>query len=459
MQPANINMIQPISKSIMAQPISEDFVKPWLPKSPVPKYVFVNARVVDTVAGKILADASVFLEDGSIAAVAYHGDKIEVSEDVETIDLEGKYICPGLIDSHVHISAVPGEVDFRHVVATPEQEAMLRMTFVCRDMLSRGFTTVRDCGGAPYALKQACESWLVPGPRLYISGHALSQTGGHGDFRSAHDHSECVSGFVSGLGRVCDGVPECLRVARDELRCGADFIKIMGGGGVVSPTDRLMNVQFSPDEIQAMVMVAESAHTYVSCHAYTPESIQRAIKNGVKGIEHGNLIDRPTAKMMAEKGCFLTPTLVTYQTLGDPSIGQFLPADCAEKNKKVLDMGLEALKIAREEKVTLCYGSDLLGPLGRYQLREFGIRSQVLTPLEILQSATINPARMLGDESLGRIEPGCKADVLILNGNPLEDITILERNDKELMAVIKAGRVCRSRIPELRGLLDALSEL
>jgi len=242
-------------------------------------------------------------------------------------------------------------------------------------------------------------------------------------------------------------------------RCGADFIKIMGGGGVVSPTDRLMNVQYSPDEIQAMVMVAESAHTYVTCHAYTPDSIQRAIKNGVKGIEHGNLIDRPTARMMAEKGCFLTPTLVTYHTLGDASIGQFLPPDCAEKNKEVLKMGLEALKIAREEKVTLCYGSDLLGPLGRYQLGEFGIRAQVLTPLEILQSATINPAKMLRDESLGRIEPGCKADVLVLSGNPLEDITIFEQNDTALLAVIKAGRVCRSKIPKLQGLLDPFSEL
>ena len=439
--------------------MSENFVKPWLPKSPVPRLLFTNAKIIDTVKGKVYANSSVLLQAGKISKVAHDGDEIETAGDIQAIDLHGKYICPGLIDSHVHIAAVPGTPDLRQVIETPEQEALLRMTFVCRDMLSRGFTTVRDCGGAPYALKQACESWLVPGPRIFISGHALSQTGGHGDFRSAHDHSNCAGGFVSGLGRLCDGVPECLRVARDELRQGADFIKIMAGGGVASPTDRLMDKQFSPEEIRAIVSVANNAHTYVTCHAYTPESIYIAIKNGVKGVEHGNLIDRRIAKMMAEHNCFLTPTLITYQTLADPRLPQFLPPDARIKNEKVLAAGLEALKIAKEEGVVMCYGSDLLGPLGAYQLQEFGIRSQMLTPLEILQSATVNPAKMLGQESLGRLEPGCEADVLILGSNPLEDITVFERHEQELLAVVRGGRVCRSKLPGLNGLLDAFAKL
>ena len=439
--------------------MSENFVKPWLPKSSIPGLLLTNANVIDTINGKVHADSSVLLEHGKISKVAYDGDNIETTGDIQSIDLRGKYVCPGLIDSHVHIAAVPGTPDLRQVIATPEQEALLRMTFVCRDMLFRGFTTVRDCGGAPYALKQACESWLAPGPRLFISGHALSQTGGHGDFRSAHDHSNCAGDFVSGLGRLCDGVPECLKAARDELRRGADFIKIMAGGGVASPTDRLMDRQFSPEEIRAMVLVADNAHTYVTCHAYTPESIYIAIENGVKGVEHGNLIDRRTAKLMAERNCFLTPTLVTYQTLADPRLPQFLPPDARSKNEKVLAAGLEALKIAKEEGVTMCYGSDLLGPLGAYQLQEFGIRSQVLAPLDILQSATINPAKMFGQETLGRIEPGCEADILILGGNPLEDITVFERYEQELLAVVKGGRVCRSNLPGLNGLLDAFAKL
>ena len=440
--------------------MSEHFVKPWLPRSPISRLLFTNAKVIDVVNGHVHANSSVLLEHGTISKVIYDGDKIEISGDIQsTIDLHGKYICPGLIDSHVHIAAVPGEIDLRLLMATSEQEGLLRMTFVCRDMLSRGFTTVRDCGGAPYALKQACESWLVPGPRLFISGHALSQTGGHGDFRSAHDHSNCAAGFVSDLGRICDGVPECMRVARDELRRGADFIKIMAGGGVASPTDRLTDKQFSPEEIRAMVLVAQNAHTYVTCHAYAPESIQIAIKNGVKGVEHGNLLDRTTARMMAERKCFLTPTLVTYQTLSDPSLPQFLPPDSRSKNEKVLAVGLEALRIAKEEGVVMCYGSDLLGPLGAYQLQEFGIRSQVLTSLDILQSATVNPAKMLGQDTLGRIEPGCEADILVLNSNPLEDITVFERYEQELLAVVKGGRVCRSRLPGLNGLLDAFAKL
>lgn len=443
----------------MSPSVSANFVKPWLPKSAVPSYLFKNCQVVDVVQGQIHRDSTLLLQDGFFSEISFDGAEIAVPSDIEEVDLEGRYVCPGLIDCHVHISAVPGEMDFRHVIATPEQEGLLRMTFVCRDILSRGFTTVRDCGGAPYALKQACQEWLTPGPRLFISGHALSQTGGHGDFRSPHDHTQCASGFVSGLGRVCDGVPECLRVARDEIRCGADFIKIMGSGGVVSPTDSLDSHQFSPEEIKAIVSVAENVHTYVTAHAYTAESIRISIENGVRGIEHGNLIDRSTAKLMAEKNCYLTPTLVTYQTLADPSLPQFLSGEAVEKNKQVLEMGLNALKIAKEEGVTMCYGSDLLGPLGAYQCKEFSIRSQVLTPQEILQSATINPAKMLKQPKLGQIKQGFIADMLILEKNPLEDISSLENHEQNLMAVIKEGRICCSRLSRLRGLLDGFASL
>ena len=433
--------------------LSPHFIKPWLPKSPPPDYLLTNANVVDPLTGDIIPDATIFLSGGVIIAVTT--EPFSQENNAIKIDVAGKYVCPGLIDAHVHIGAAPGESDFGKVMTTPEHQAMLRMTYVCRSMLSRGFTTVRDCGGAPYALKQAVEEWLVPGPRLFLSGHALSQTGGHGDFRSPHDHCDCASGFVSGLGRICDGVPACLATARDEIRRGADFLKIMGSGGVVSPTDRLDGNQFSPEEIRAMVLVATNSRTYVTCHAYSPESIRIAVENGVKGIEHGNLLDEPTAKLMAEKGCFLTPTLVTYQTLADPALPQFLTGESQTKNKRVLEMGMKALKIAKEAGVTLCYGSDLLGPLGTYQLREFSIRSEVLSPLDILQSTTVNPARMMGEaENLGQVKTGFRADILILNKNPLEDITLFER-ENEVLAVIKEGRVCISRLPEVAGLLDA----
>lgn len=438
----------------MATPLS----KPWLPKTSPQKILLTNAKIINVVDGSIDSNSSVLLENGQIAGVGNEYD-MQIPDDVQRVDLLGKFICPGLIDSHVHISAVPGEADFRMVMMTPEKQALLRMVYVCRDMLSRGFTTVRDCGGAPFALKEACKEWLIVGPRLYICGHALSQTGGHGDFRSAHDCAECASGFVSGLGRICDGPDACLRVARDELRCGADFLKIMGSGGVVSPTDRLENNQFSPAEIQAMVLAAENCKTYVTCHAYTPEAIRIAVENGVKGIEHGNLLDRDTAELMAANDCYLTPTLVTYKTMADLSSAGFLAGDCIPKNKKVLEMGVEALRIAKAAGVSICYGSDLLGPLGGYQAQEFRLRSAALTPLDILQSATITPARMLRNDTLGQIKAGFEADILILKSNPLDDITMFERHEEEVLAVIKEGRVCCSRMAGLTGLLDEINSL
>lgn len=443
-------------------PVSKQFVKPWLPKSEAPSILFTNAHIVDPVDGKVYPSASLHISQGVISAISWNNEPILAPENTVTIDLNGKYICPGLIDAHVHISAVPGEMDFRHIMAMPESESLLRMTYVCRDMLYRGFTTVRDCGGTPGVLKEACEEWLIPGPRLFISGHALSQTGGHGDFRHRHDHNTphyCSSDFVSGLGRVCDGVPACIAVARDELRSGADFIKIMGSGGVVSPTDALENNQFSPEEIQAMVMVAKNARTYVTCHAYSPESIRIAVENGVKGIEHGNLLDKETAELMAEKGCYLTPTLVTYFSMGEPAVSHFLPPESQTKNLDVMNMGMEALRIAKEAGVTMCYGSDLLGPLGTYQTREFGLRSKVLSALDILQSATINPAKMMNQPRLGQVKVGFYADLLVLNSNPLEDITVFERGNNEIALVIKDGRVCRSTITPLEGLLDRIHQL
>lgn len=448
------------SSNITTMSLSSSFVKPWLPKREQPSLLLTRAQLVDPVEGKVHPNASVHISHGVIQAVSIDGSKpITVPEDTMTVDLEGRYLCPGLIDAHVHISAVPGEMDFRHIMAMPESECLLRMTYVCRDMLYRGFTSVRDCGGAPGALKQACNEWLVVGPRLFISGHAISQTGGHGDFRHSHDYSHCSSDFVSGLGRVCDGVPACLAVARDELRRGADFIKIMGSGGVVSPTDRLENHQFSPEEIRAMVGVANNAHTYVTCHAYSPESIRIAIENGVRGIEHGNLLDRGTALLMAEKGCYLTPTLVTYFSMGDPAVAHFLPAGSGAKNTAVMNMGFDALRIAQECGVTMCYGSDLLGPLGKYQSGEFGLRAKVLSPLEILRSATVNPAKMMNQPRLGQIKAGFFADLLVVKSNPLEDITVFERSETELLLIIKDGRVCRSSFASLTGLLDTTHRL
>lgn len=415
---------------------------PWQ-RPPQRRYVLSGANVVDVRRGVIMRDATIHLYGGVIVSV--NGDEKEWEHEPETIklELEGKYVCPGLTDCHVHLAAVPGEKDLRSMKDLHRNTAILRQPQVCKAMLERGFTTVRDCGGADGALRQAIEQGVHPGPRLFIAGHALSQTGGHGDMRQQTDANECCGGAVLGIGRIVDGVAECLKYAREELRQGSDFLKIMGGGGVASPTDAIEHVQFSDEEIKAIVTVASNAGTYVTSHAYTPQAIQQAIRQGVRGIEHGNLIDEETAKLMAERGAFLTPTLVTYATMAKHD---FLPPISSRKNKEVLHKGLNALKIATEAGVTICFGTDLLGPLHYAQSREFGLRAQVQTPLEIIQSATVNAARMLGQEAfLGQIAPAFAADLLILNGNPLEDISILDDPSKSLLAIFKAGRVVASR--------------
>lgn len=231
-----------------------------------------------------------------------------------------------VIDCHVHLATPPGEDGLKDTMNQDPDTALLRQPYLAHEILKRGFTTIRDCGGAGLDIKQALAEGLFPGPRLFTSGHGISQTGGHGDLRSSKDTEyACCGGNTHGLGRIADGVEQCLHAAREELRQGADFIKIMVSGGVVSPTDRLKNLQYTVDEIRAFIQVAKDSGTYVTAHAYTPSAIRNAVENGVLGIEHGNLIDGPTAKLMAEKGAFLTPTLVTYATMASSQFGSFLP--------------------------------------------------------------------------------------------------------------------------------------
>jgi len=432
----------------------EHQLKPWKPFVQR-TFVFTNVNLVDVQAGVIHENATVKLSGGRVERVelqpSINGDVEQPSSsDVEKrVDFRGKYLCPGLIDSHVHIIAVPGEREWQDTKNLNATTSAYRHAFVCQQMLDRGFTTVRDCGGASLALKQSIEDGLIQGPRLFIAGNFLSQTGGHGDTRGSHDHSniECCGGGSSNFPSfICDGVPECLRATRENIRTGSDFIKIMGGGGVCSPTDRIDNIQFTSEEISAITTVARNSQTYVTSHAYTPQSIRQAMENGVMGIEHGNLIDKETAELMAKKGAYLTPTLVTYTAMGDESFAGYMPAESMEKNAKVYVAGLEGLKIAADAAVNICYGSDLLGHLGVAQLNEFTIRSKVLPASAILQSATITPARMMRQENyLGQIKQGFAADLLVLNANPLEDITVLAQPEKHLLGVIKNGRVCSSR--------------
>lgn len=424
----------------------EDLAVPWRFK-PLQKHCIKNTNLIDVVKGTTLPEAYIFVEDGKISRVEFgSGQPVDAdSNEYQIIDGTGKYVTPGLFDNHVHMASVTGELDIGKLMTMPKTVSLLRVRYTMEASLARGFTTVRDCGGAESYIKAAVNDGSVIGPRMITCGHAISQTGGHGDLRpgnlpaSAFESCSCHYGQV---GVVADGVGECYKVAREEFRRGADFIKIMAGGGVASPTDKITNVQFCHDEIRALVDVANTYHTYVTAHAYTAESIQNCIKLGVRGIEHGNLLDEETAELMAKLGCYLTPTLVTYKIMASDQFGSFLGPVNSQKNAEVLSQGIDALKIAQSKGVKICYGSDLLGPLAGYQTQEFFIRGKVQTAQEVLLSATVTPAEMngLGDK-LGQIKPGFIADLLLMNSNPLNDIAILDEPETNLVFVMKEGRI------------------
>jgi imidazolonepropionase-like amidohydrolase len=283
----------------------------------------------------------------------------------------------------------------------------------------------------------------MTGPRLFIAGRAMSQTGGHGDFRLRTEGGEtcqCCSG-VAQISRIVDGVPEMLRAVRDELRKGADHIKIMVSGGVASPRDPLDATQFTREEISAAVGEATAWGTYVASHAYGADAIRRAVECGVRTIEHGNFLDAETAKLMRERGAFLVPTLVAYDAMKRRGRDLGLPAVSLEKNDRVLAAGLRSLEIAKQAGVPVAYGSDLLGKLQNDQSREFLIRGEAMTPIEVIRSATTVNAQLLRREGvLGAIRPGAFADLLVVEGNPLRDLSLFQDQGAHLSVIMKGGR-------------------
>jgi imidazolonepropionase-like amidohydrolase len=318
---------------------------------------------------------------------------------------------------------------------------------VMRGMLARGFTTVRDAAGADYGLAEAVEEGYLTGPRIVFGGKALTQTGGHGDLRArgrtAFDPNYCCPS----IGTVCDGVTEVRRTVRDEIRRGANHIKLMLSGGVASPTDRVDSTQFSLDEIRAAVEEAEAANRYVLGHAYTSRAINRGLECGVRCIEHGNLMDDSSIPLFLAHEAFYVPTLVTYSAMAEHGIESGLPESSHRKVFDVLDAGLHALELAYRGGVPIAFGTDLLGAMHVHQLREFTIRAQVQPPYEIIRSATIVAAKLLRLEGLvGVVAPSAYADLLVVDGNPLEDIARLTDPDQHLKLIMHAGKIFRDSL-------------
>lgn len=397
--------------------------------------LFTGGRVLDPRHDGPRDGMHVLVEGSTIREVS---DRPITGTSAERVDLGGRVLMPGLIDAHVHV--VAAMADLAANAAQPSSLAALRAGQIMHAMLMRGFTTVRDVGGADAGLKEAQALGIVTGPRLVISGKALSQTGGHCDSRSRADDRPQFE-RVGSMGRLCDGVDAVRLAARQELRAGADFIKVMANGGIASPADPIHMLQFSQDELRAAVEEAENLGTYVSAHLYTDAAIIRALECGVHSLEHCNLITPATAALAAQQGAIAVPTLITYQRLAIEGAALGMKPESVAKIETVRQAGLDSLAIMQEAGLPMAYGTDLLGPMHRHQSGEFALRARVLPALDVLRSATTLAARLCRiDDRLSVIEPGFEADLLVVDGNPLEDWSLLEGQGAHLAAIMQGGR-------------------
>lgn len=406
--------------------------------------VLQNAALLDGTVAELREGMHVLVEDDCIREIS---DVPITTSGARTIDLNGKTLMPGLIDAHVHLMATT--INRTQLMNEPMSLAVSRARHLAEATLQRGFTSVRDAGGADWGLAAAIDADLIAGPRVFFSGRALSQTGGHGDSRPrTWEADTCICQMRGAPSPViADGVPEVQKAARQELRRGATQIKIMGSGGVASPHDPVWNLQYSEDEIRAIVWEATSWGTYVMAHVYTAAAIARCVRYGVRSIEHGNLIDQDTSDLMAREDAFLVPTLVTYDALHREGKQWGFPQVSIDKIKDVRESGLQALDMARAADVKIGYGTDLLGETQHYQSLEFSIRAQVMSPFEIIRSATTINAELLNRTGeLGVIAPGALADLLVVNGNPLNDLTLLQEQGKHLSLIMKGGKLYKHEL-------------
>jgi imidazolonepropionase-like amidohydrolase len=395
--------------------------------------LFQNVRIFDGKSAALSAPSSVLIKDNIIEQISANPAAIEAGAGARVINANGRVLMPGLIDAHWHmfmaatspailVSADPG---YLNLLAAREAEATLM----------RGFTTIRDMGGPVFGLKRAIDEGVTVGPRIYPSGAMISQTSGHGDFRFRHEVPRTLGGPLSqseieGVAAIADSPDEVRLRAREQLRQGASQIKLMGGGGVSSPHNPIESVQFTEAELHAAVEAAEGWGTYVAVHAYTPAAIRQAIAAGVKCIEHGHLIDDPTAKLLADKGIWWSLQPLTY----DADVFARMSPVSQKKALEVFAGTENAYKLAKKYKVKTAWGADILGDAGAAsrQGQYLAMMVRWYTPAEALEMATADNGELMAlsgfinpyPGKLGVVEAGALADLLLVDGNPLEDINL-----------------------------------
>lgn len=418
-----------------------------------PRILIRNVRIFDGVSSS-LAAGHVLIEGNKIAAVSASPFSEESELPTTVIDGGDRVLMPGMLDAHVHLV---GNANGMLEMVTGSQALIAANTVAeAGNMLLRGFTTVRDMGGDTSGVKSVIDRGRLAGPRIYPSQAAISQTSGHGDFGFVYNEPVALGGTETraeqiGFMRVADGADRVLAAVRDQLKKGASQIKLMTGGGAASMYDPLYTLQFTPDEIKAAVQAASDFGTYVATHVYTVAGVRRAIEAGVKSIEHGQLVDEDTVKLMADKGTWLSlqPFSEHDHNYPDP--------DRAQKNREICDGVNNVYGWAAKHGVSVGFGTDLL-----LEPQSAALQSEMMTrlgdfysnadALRMVTSGNASLMRMSGDRDpykhgrIGEISEGAFADVLLVDGNPLEDLSLLADPAKNLAVIIKDGHVHKNTV-------------
>jgi imidazolonepropionase-like amidohydrolase len=402
-----------------------------------------NCLVFDGLSADLAEGRHILIRQGLIEEIS---DRDIRAADIPRIDVKGRIVMPGLIDAHYH--AYAADISISAVDRMPPALRVLHARALLEASLMRGFTTVRDAAGGDIGLAQATEQGLIRGPRFFFSGKAISQTGGHGDMRAGDQVSLCgCGGYHGAMTLVVDGADEVRKAVREELRQGATQIKIFVSGGIASPSDPIWMNQLTDAEIQAAVEEAATRRTYVMAHAHTAEAVIRSVRNGVRSVEHATIINDAAAKAIATAGAFAVPTLVVLRVFEEQGAALGLSPAMMAKVREVGQHALSSLELLRANGVKIGFGTDLLGKLGVFQSREFSLRREVMSPLDILRSATsVNAGLLNMTGKLGAIAPGANADLLVVEGNPLINVATLENHDN-LRLIVKAGQIYKNSLP------------
>lgn len=414
--------------------------------------LFQNVRIFDGKSATLSAPSNVLVSGNKIQKISAAAIAVQSGPETTIVEGRGLVLMPGLIDAHWHsfMAATPMIV----LISAEPSYLQLLAARQAQETLMRGFTTVRDLGGPVFGLKRAIDEGVMIGPRIYPSGAMISQTSGHGDFRFDFEVPRTPGGPLShaeseGIAAIADSPDEVRLRAREQLRQGASQIKLMAGGGVSSPNNPIESIQFTEPEIRAAVEAAENWGTYVTVHAYTSAAIRQAVAAGVKCVDHGQLIDESTAKLLADKGIWWS-----LQPLLDDEDTRQMNAESRKKAEVVFVGTDNAYKLAIRYKVKTVFGSDVLfdPALANRQGAQLVKLLRWYTPAEALKTATANTGELLAlsgfsnpyPGKLGVVEEGALADLLLVDGNPLQNLHLIENPDKNFLIIMKDGKIFKN---------------